>query len=484
MAASDRRRRLLTISALAAVVTVMLVVLFLLPGWVEPPMREKPPADATTTHPTQSDTSETAAASGAAPWSEAQQAEQRRATQDLIAEMLEVVKQLEAQGVALWGGASYQQGEELAAAGDEAYRQRDYHQARSHYRAALDGFTALLQGSGALYTDQLQRGAAALAAEDAITAAAAFSVALAIKPDSEAAQQGSRRAATLDEVLRLTAQGDDHLDRGELDGAQAAYQQALALDSQAQRPAQQLTLVRQALQEQEFNRLMSSGFAHLDREEFQQADSAFQAAVRLRPASREANNALQQARNMKTSDTINTLIRRAQEHETGEAWQQAVAQYDQALALDGTLASLKRQREHARERAQLDERLQQAIAQPQRLSDTAARQQTTRLLQTAEAVSNPGNRLAQQIASLTGLLEQATTPVRVTLQSDNLTRVTLYRVGELGVLQRKELLLLPGSYVAVGSRSGYRDVRVEFSVDAAHPDVIVLIQCDQRLTAE
>jgi len=42
------------------------------------------------------------------------------------------------------------------------------------------------------------------------------------------------------------------------------------------------------------------------------------------------------------------------------------------------------------------------------------------------------------------------------------TDVSIYKVGKLGNFTETELTLRPGIYVAVGSRPGYRDVRLEF----------------------
>ena len=50
------------------------------------------------------------------------------------------------------------------------------------------------------------------------------------------------------------------------------------------------------------------------------------------------------------------------------------------------------------------------------------------------------------------------------LESDQLTSVTLYRVGALGAFAAKEVELRPGTYTAIGSRDGYRDVRQTFTV--------------------
>ena len=78
---------------------------------------------------------------------------------------------------------------------------------------------------------------------------------------------------------------------------------------------------------------------------------------------------------------------------------------------------------------------------------------------------NRGRVLARQLVELNRILALADTPVTVELRSDNLTLVTVYKVGELGYFTSKVLSLRPGNYVAVGRRDGYRDVRVEFFVD-------------------
>ena len=70
----------------------------------------------------------------------------------------------------------------------------------------------------------------------------------------------------------------------------------------------------------------------------------------------------------------------------------------------------------------------------------------------------------KQLSQLKQTLQFASAPVAVELQSDNATQVTVFRVGDLGAFSQKQLSLKPGNYVAVGNRSGYRDVRVEFQV--------------------
>jgi IMP cyclohydrolase len=75
------------------------------------------------------------------------------------------------------------------------------------------------------------------------------------------------------------------------------------------------------------------------------------------------------------------------------------------------------------------------------------------------------------------LLGEAATPVNVVLRSDNLTTVTVYRVGARGNFAERALQLKPGRYVVVGTRNGYRDVRRELNVVPGNAAPVVVIQC-------
>jgi len=89
--------------------------------------------------------------------------------------------------------------------------------------------------------------------------------------------------------------------------------------------------------------------------------------------------------------------------------------------------------------------------------------------------------LSRQIATVDSLITSAETPQRVALTSDNLTDITLYRVGRLGTFERKEVELLPGRYTAVGQRPGYRDVRREISLLPGREAPTVSIRCEEPI---
>ena len=92
-----------------------------------------------------------------------------------------------------------------------------------------------------------------------------------------------------------------------------------------------------------------------------------------------------------------------------------------------------------------------------------------------------GPRLAQQRDELSRLLKRAVTPVQVALVSDNLTTVSVYRVGNLGNFTSKQLSLRPGTYVAVGIRPGFRDVRREFRVAPELEMSPIEVRCEEQI---
>jgi hypothetical protein len=102
-------------------------------------------------------------------------------------------------------------------------------------------------------------------------------------------------------------------------------------------------------------------------------------------------------------------------------------------------------------------------------------------LASAREIQQPGPRLAGQISELADLLEIAAMLVPVRFESDNLTDIIIYKVGKLGAFEVRTMDLRPGSYVAVGSRDGYRDVRRDFLVVANGEMPPVVLRCEEPI---
>ena len=484
--ASGRRlhwRNLLIGSGLAGLVILALAVFFILPKQVVPE-RAAATTDVAAKTSTASASSDAAPPAGNAgqPWTEAQLAKQRKESQEILSELLEQQETLEKMGVTQWAPEDYSRALQLAKTGDDLYSQREFARAQENYQSGLNEFNHLLEKSETTYVDAMRNGNQALVDGNTNAAAASFELALLIKPADTEAGKGKSRAGSLDQVLSLLAQGDTLAQAGQLTEAVSLYQQAVTLDPDHVGASDRLRGSRQRITDREFTTAMSNGYAALANAELQQARKSFQGALKIKPAAQEATDALRQTENKITVITINEQLAVAIQHEQAERWPEAVAGYDKALQLDANLAIAQTGKQTAALRADLDQRLAFAIANPLRLAEQPVHTETSALYKRALTITAPGPKLQRQIADLKILLQRARQPLLVTLQSDNFTEITLYKIGMLGRFQNRQVELVPGHYVVVGKRPGYQDVRVEFTVAADTPNQTVLVQCENQIT--
>jgi|AP12_2_1047962.scaffolds.fasta_scaffold02544_3 tetratricopeptide (TPR) repeat protein len=229
--------------------------------------------------------------------------------------------------------------------------------------------------------------------------------------------------------------------------------------------------------DQQFAQLMSRGLAHADRAEWPDAERAFRAAAQLRPADRAAADGLARAKEGLERSQVAALQNEAQRFESEERWADALAAYRQALRIDPTLEFARLGSERSERMARLHAELDAMLADPKRLYSPRVRDAARKALAAADAVPGGGPRLAEARARLDAALHRATTPIAVHLTSDEVTDVTVYRVGPLGRFQARDLELVPGTYTVVGARAGYKDVRIELTVEPDAPAPKVFVAC-------
>jgi tetratricopeptide (TPR) repeat protein len=230
-------------------------------------------------------------------------------------------------------------------------------------------------------------------------------------------------------------------------------------------PAQKsLDAVNARIAAAQFESLLNEAYALLAAGRNEQAIETFSQALAMRADSAAARDGLAQAEQGALLDAVGLAEVRARASERTERWDQAIERYREALAADPTLSFAIAGLERAQRRADLDAKLQVLIDAPRSLLAEAVLADGRRLLDEARAVAEPGPRHRAQIEQLARLVELASTPIPITLASDGLTEVSVYRVGDLGSFTQKEVALRPGDYIAVGRRRGFRDVRESFSV--------------------
>jgi tetratricopeptide (TPR) repeat protein len=448
-------------------------VIFILPNYVAPP---NPEVDTVAIN--------AAAAAAAAPpetpFEEAQRMRQREEAQSTLQALLALQDTLEDKQVQQWATEAFDAAIADARAGDEAYARQDFTGANDLYKSGLTKLQDIEAGQAGIYTSLMEKAAAAYAAGDAGTAEQSFSQALLLQPDSIDAATGMDRARVLTQVLDFLEKGRELQEDNELEAAREAYQQALALDSSHADSNAALAAVNTAIVDRNFANAMSRGYAALQGNRADEAEEAFKQALAIKPgASAEVNAALQQAADQETSAAISAHLERARQSEADENWADAMAAWDQALAVDPNLVSAQESRRNSENRNNLDVYLKSIIADPLRLADAGVQAQARQVITDTAAL--PGAKLQEQLQQVRGFLERINVPATVQLQSDGMTAVTIYRVGDLGMFTTHTLSLTPGAYTAVGVRPGYRDVRQEFTVAIDGQVPVVTVSCTEAI---
>jgi hypothetical protein len=226
---------------------------------------------------------------------------------------------------------------------------------------------------------------------------------------------------------------------------------------------------------------MSRGLDALERGEWDAAREEFETASSLRPGAPEVVDGLARAAAAERRALVSAGSRRGLELEASEKWAEAEKVYLQVLTVNPEAAVALAGRDRAAERAVLDERLQYHIQNPGRLATPEVFDDAAEVLAEARELSPRGLRLEEQLSRLEKTLAVASSPVPVIVVSDNVTEVVIYRVNRLGVFSRRELMLRPGTYTAVGSRDGFRDVRIQFTVTSGAAPEPVTIVCKEKL---
>lgn len=425
-----------------------------------------------------------ASSSKAAPMTPLEAARLKQYEEDgarIATELLRVQLHLEDAGVHLWAQERYDVAVQKTGDADAAYREDRFEEALAIYQQSLAELTALRDSISDVKASHLERGAQALNALDSAGAVKALTIAAAIDPADSEIKAQLDRALNLDEVLAYINEGEMLLNDGKLLEAREKFVSAQALDPEFAIVADSLREVDRRIAEKNFADAMTNALAALANEEFNTARQQFERAQKILPNSSEPRDGLQQVETAILDKQISTLKEAAENQVANESWQEAADTFNRILALDSTLLFASQGLALAQERIALDEGLVHFLQNTALLAEDDQLNEAKRVLVTAARAKPRGDRLQQQVDQLSQFISLARVPVSVQLNSDNLTDVTVYKVGNLGRLSSTSLELIPGNYRIVGKRRGYRDVEVELTLHGGRQIDPIFISCTERI---
>ena len=389
--------------------------------------------------------------------------------------------ELDAKGAAEWGGDVYAAMVRLSEEADQWLIDERYGAASDQYGLALDKARALADASPKVLAQVIEEGRLALGQGQSDRARRRFNLALTMDPENQKAQQGLAQAENMEALTRLMDSGEQHEEKGNLGFALADYQEALRLDPESEEARKAFDRIKGRIADDRFQQLLSSGFAAHHNGRYAQARAAFVKAGSFKPDSREVRDALAQVDEAVRLAEIGRLKDGAVAAEEAEDWEEALGNYVAALELDPTVQFAVEGKERSLEQIRIRKHVRFYLERPKLLESEGHRKEVQELLEDVVSLEPKGAGLEAQAEELRRALEGAQTPVRVTLDSDNVTEVALYKVGRLGRFETMNLELLPGTYAVAGTRKGYKDVRETLVVTAGKGPVRLTIVCREKI---
>jgi tetratricopeptide (TPR) repeat protein len=394
---------------------------------------------------------------------------------------LKLKKTIQEKGAKEWGGQVYDKMTTLGREADERFMDQKFLAAAEKYTQAGRKAAELADTAPAAFQRLIQEGLKALEEGDGTIAQKKFRAALMIDPFNDTAQQHLERAKKLDAANRLLESGKTHEKNGRFAFAHTDYREALNLDPESKEAQKALNRVKERIADQQFQKLMSEGLAAYYDGRYQSARTRLLKAKSFRPDSREVQNALLQVDEAIRLANIEKLRKKALRAEGTEDWENALRAYLEVLKIDPNISFAVQGKERALTQIRVAKRIEFFLEKPDVMASNPQLQNAVLLIEEAQSLQPKGPRLSQRLDELKALVDAARTPVTVTIESDNLTEVAVYKIGKLGRFTARQLSLRPGTYTVVGSRDGFKDVRRKIIVKPRQKALRVTVICKNKV---
>jgi tetratricopeptide (TPR) repeat protein len=410
-----------------------------------------------------------------------EQGQARIETEALLAKLIDIEKKLQNHAVDKWAPEEYAQAIEKGRTGDEYYRQRKYPQAIEHFQNAIAGLEVLEQRIKPVLEQALLGGEQALKQADQETATQQFELAIAIDSGDIRAKQGLQRASTIKDLFEIMQRASRFESHGQLQQALSTYREAMVLDPLSEEAKSSFARVDSKLKQQAFDQAIATAYKALQKGQYTDAQAAFNAAKTIRPDSDKPQIGLNKVADAVRQEKIESLLYEANHFAELQEWQRAATSYEKVLQLEKHHMLAQQGLEESQAKANILKELKVALDSSDQLYKDEVLEKAEDLLRAIAGLEHPGSIIEGYYQQLGQLVRVATTPISITLESDRNTQVTIYKIARLGTFGKHQLQLRPGPYTIVGTRTGYRDVRLNIQVSPKINNSTILVVCEEPI---
>lgn len=390
-----------------------------------------------------------------------------------------------------WADKEIIQARKDARQGDQYIRQSEHRLAAISYQNAISLIQQVKISKSSVLTSLLNKADKALASDDWKTAKQLYAKSLLIEGDNKQAQYGLKRSTHLPEVIALYLKASGLLTTSNSESIEK-YQEiivlldkAIDIDKEYQPAAQLIQEIHKKNEYLKFQLNITQSMESLKEKKFSSARHFLAQAKEIKaqdPAVEKINTRIIVA---EKSYQIRRLKQIALQQEKQEKWAAAIDTYNKILKIEAkTLFAIKGKLQ-AETYHEWYQKLNHIIDHPERLQSEKIRRNAahwvTSIRKSAAANLAQLDKLEMKLSLASKLIDESNIEVRVELISDNETQIDIYKVGRLGQFKQKSVILKPGKYTVVGSRTGYRDVRIIIEINLKNRNPRYSVICKEMI---
>ena len=367
-----------------------------------------------------------------------------------------------------------------AGIGQQFFKDGRFATAKKQYDLSYAALGRAQQALKTFVDESLRQALEAVSAGNKEAALAGFQAALEKDPGNETAQKGLKRAEVADRVHALLMQGAKHEEKKEYALAKESFAKAFELDTLSA-VAQQGKARNERLQkEAEFNDALADATACRAKNEWPGAIAAYERALKVYPDKPEIKKALKETRETAHREAVKLAMTKALDYENRQEWEQARSAFNQTMELDP-------KNEEAKEGYFRTGRMIRAIMQYNKQVEVAEQhvqkaefQGAIRAFNEAMTAKPAYLALTDRVNQLREILSVQSKPVEVIFHSDGNSWVSISNYRMLGKISAATVKMLPGDYEVVSRRKGYQDVVIMLQVRNGSTPPVVNVACSLR----
>lgn len=244
----------------------------------------------------------------------------------------------------------------------------------------------------------------------------------------------------------------------------------------------QASSLEKRLLDRNFKHLIERSMAAEAAGDLAAAITGLEAALELK-ADTEQRTRLEKLKTAQRATRLEAVLEKGFQALKAARYEAARDLYKEAVALDPNSKEARTGLERASSLYLANIRYSQNVASAARYIDDGRFPLAARLFNLA-MTSRPENLAPAQVKkeeAIRDSLEAQSKEVLVTVQSDGRTFVSIIGVQAPERFSTKDLKLFPDVYKARGTRRGYKDVEIEFNVDATKESHRITVQCIEKL---